>query len=250
MDVYAPLPASRALPDRPCLIGDAADPDGFHAAMTRGPQVNDCVLDQDTARRWQPEPGHHFAQHRPRRLGQQASGELHLLDRHHAVEHRADAKRGDHAGGIGSRRVGDHHLAPGQPPQQMHQSHIAPNQLVQIRERMGLAQEVMHIDRVVADHAKQGRAIASPVGAAQETRLRLIQAGGLHHIVGHRPIDARHDVGQRVMQGVVEVEQPDRSTGRQIAWQCPADHLGQRPGRRIRTVMQAGASRPSKSRLQ
>ena len=250
MHVYAPLPASRALPDRAGLKGDAADPDGFHAAMTRGPQVLDRIFDQHTARRWQPKAGQHLAQHRPRRFGQQAPGELHLLDRHHAVEHRADPKRRDHAGGVGSRRVGDHHLAPGQPSQQVHQSHIAPNQPVQIGKGMGFAQKVMHIDRVVADHAKQGRAIATPVGAAQETRLRLIQAGGLHHIVGHRPIDARHDVGQRVMQGVVEVEQPDRSTSRQIAWQCPADHPGHRPGRRIRTVLQAGASGPAKSRLQ
>ena len=231
MDVYAPLPASRALPDRPGPKGDPADPDGFHTAMTRSPQVVDGVLDQHTARRMQPQAGHDLAQHRPRRLGQQASGELHLLDRHHAVKHRADAKRGDHAGGVGSRRIGDHHLAPGQTAQQVHQPNIAFDQPVQIGKGMGLAQKMMHIDRVVADHAKQGGAIASPVGSAQSACLRLIQAGGLHHIVGHRPVDARHDVGDRIVQGVVEVEQPDRAAGRQVIWRCFTAHAWRRPCR-------------------
>ena len=63
---------------------------------------------------------------------------------------------------------------------------------------------------VVAHEAEQGRAIAAPVQQAQAIRFGAFNAQRPFDIVGHAPVDRIEDRERRVVQRIVEVEQPHR----------------------------------------
>ena len=86
---------------------------------------------------------------------------------------------------------------------------------------MRLLEKVAGLDRVVPHHAEQGRAVATPVVLAQRGRGVLVEADVLDDVAGHRRADRRERGMARVVQRVVEVEQPDApgASGRR-ALQC------------------------------
>ena len=75
---------------------------------------------------------------------------------------------------------------------------------------MRLVQEVRGADAVVADQPEQRRAVAQPVLLAQAVRLLVADADMLDHVVADRDVHLAERRVARVVQRVVEVEQPDR----------------------------------------
>jgi len=80
---------------------------------------------------------------------------------------------------------------------------------------MGLVQEVVHPYPVMPDHAQQRRAVTLPVGdAGGIDRLRigrhLILSKHLGHVGIHVRVNCRKNRMGRVMQRVIEIEEPDR----------------------------------------
>ena len=68
--------------------------------------------------------------------------------------------------------------------------------------------EVARIDAMVAHQPGQRGAVAIPVGLAQARRFVLVDAEMPLDVFPHRAVDVRKDVRRRVVEGVVEVEQP------------------------------------------
>jgi hypothetical protein len=62
---------------------------------------------------------------------------------------------------------------------------------------------------MVTNQAQQGGAISSPVFFANRTGCRQIDPKLLSHIVGHSLIDLGHDPMAGVVQGVVQIDQPE-----------------------------------------
>ena len=104
-------------------------------------------------------------------------------------------------------------LRPGEPREQAAQAALGAQQSGDT-EVVGLAQKVSGIDAVVAHEAEQGRAIAAPVQRAQPVRFGAFDAQRPFDVVGHAPVDRIEDRVRRVVQRVVEVEQPHRRARR------------------------------------
>jgi hypothetical protein len=64
------------------------------------------------------------------------------------------------------------------------------------------------VDRVVRDEAQERCAIALPVAQPQRTCLVAGEPQVPHHVLRHGRINARHDGGLRIVQRVVEIEEP------------------------------------------
>ena len=136
------------------------------------------------------------------------------------------AQFAQHGPGIGARRVGQQHLAARQPGEQARKAAFGAQQFGDV-EVVGLPQEVMRIDAMVAHQAEQGRAIAAPVERAQAVRLVARHLELAFDIVGHAPVDRAEDRVRCVVQRVVEVEEPDGSA----AGSGSASGTGRRRGR-------------------
>ncbi|MNT08088.1 hypothetical protein D3C72_1428170 [compost metagenome] len=150
------------------------------------------------------------AQHAAVRLGPQVAMHPHLLDCHHALEAMPYARYLQHRPRVVLRRIGDQDLAPRQAPQVRGQPAPHPHHVGQRREFMRGTQEVSRVHAMVPDHAEQRGAVALPVVHAHAAGGGLVAAEHARHVVGHQPVDGREDRVRGVVQGVVEIEQPDR----------------------------------------
>jgi hypothetical protein len=75
--------------------------------------------------------------------------------------------------------------------------------------RMGLGQEVLWVYPVMTNQAQQSGAVAPPVLLSHRTGRSQIHPQVLSHIVGHSLIDLGHDPKAGVVQGVVQIDQPE-----------------------------------------
>ena len=90
---------------------------------------------------------------------------------------------------------------------------------------MGLAQKIMRVDRVMSNHAQQSRAVTPPILHTQGAGLVRRQIKGSRNIGRHVLIDSRRDVCARIMQGVIEIEQPGNQSMRiNVCRSMTADH--------------------------
>ena len=71
---------------------------------------------------------------------------------------------------------------------------------------MRFAQEVVRVDRVMADHPQQGSAVAFPVALPDTIGFPTVDAEMALDVFAHRAIDVGEDVRRRVVQRVVEVK--------------------------------------------
>lgn len=72
---------------------------------------------------------------------------------------------------------------------------------------MGVGQKVVGVGLVVAHHAQQCGAVTQPVLGAQVAGLLRVQNKVLDQILGHLAVDLGQNMGGRVVQGIVQVEQ-------------------------------------------
>ncbi len=120
---------------------------------------------------------------------------------------------------IVARRIGQQDLPARQPRQQPLYAALGADHPRQVVEPVRIAQEVIGTHAVMADHAQQRRAIALPVGDTHGVDGFGMGRKGL---VGQHPRDQRVHVGvngredrvRRVVQRIVEIEQPDEAAGR------------------------------------
>jgi hypothetical protein len=105
---------------------------------------------------------------------------------------------------------------------------------------MRLAQEVGRAHLVVADHAEQRGAIAPPVGQARGVdRVRAGRGDAIaqhtRDVHVHVGADRREDRMRGIMQGIVQIEQPQRR-GRVNIWhgQLQEDQQDYVKGKKIR----------------
>ena len=77
---------------------------------------------------------------------------------------------------------------------------------------MSILQKCMRIDGMVLNHAKQRCPVALPIGNPQARGLLIVKSKMPGNPGCHFVIHSWHDVGACIMQGVVKVKQPDRTS--------------------------------------
>jgi len=81
--------------------------------------------------------------------------------------------------------------------------------LRQFWKLMGLAEEMMRVDAVMARQAFQRGAVDVPVMAAQGMGVFFVQFQVVHDVLRHGLVHHREDVRVGIVQGVVQIEHPD-----------------------------------------
>jgi len=188
-------------------------PHRVQAQLVRAFQVGHGVFDQHATVGGQAMAGQQQAQHAHIGLGPQFTKGPHALDGDDAFEARGQVQGGEHPLGVLGRRVGEQKLA----ARQALEGHAICCRHAQVglqaRQGVGLRQKVRGPDAVVALQSHQGGAIAAPVVHPQGIGLRARQAQVLFDVIGHRAVEPPEDRMPRIVQGVVEVEQPDGCRG-------------------------------------
>src|SRR6185503_1351778 len=80
---------------------------------------------------------------------------------------------------------------------------------VQLRKLVGMPEKMPGVGSVVAHEAEQCRAVAFRVMAPQFDRCSLVEGEVRLQVPRHRLVDLREDVRRGVMEGVVQVEDPE-----------------------------------------
>ncbi|NCA15929.1 MAG: hypothetical protein EBS90_02600, partial [Betaproteobacteria bacterium] len=75
---------------------------------------------------------------------------------------------------------------------------------------MSLTQKMVGIDIMVTNQPQQSCAIAPPIKLTHGTCLVRGKAEGLLHVAGHAPINLPHHLPTGVMQGVIQINEPQR----------------------------------------
>lgn len=187
------------------------DQHGTHAKAACSVQILGAVFHQHAAPRGYAKARAHHGEHGKGGLGSEGACKAHLLDRHHLSHYPVQPRRPQHRVRIVLRSVGEDHPGSGQATQRRSQRRLRAHMAAKFAHRVGVAQESVRIDAMVGDHAEQGCAVAPPVGNPQRAGLLFVKRKVLRHPLRHGTVDRRHDVGACIVQGVVEIEQPDRT---------------------------------------
>lgn len=78
---------------------------------------------------------------------------------------------------------------------------------------MTAMKELMRIDTVMAHQTDQGCTVSFPVRRSELIGCFLIDRKAFHDGRGHSEIDLAENLVRRVVQGVIEIEQPDAFPG-------------------------------------
>ncbi len=167
------------------------------------------VFDQHAVRWPHLQPRRNVAKHACIGLGPQVAEHGHVFDADDAIKAAAKVERSEHAQGIGSRRVGQDELAPGQLGQRRAVMRAGAQALLEAGQPVRLMQEVPRVDAVMAYQAEQGGAIVIPVVLAKLGGAVGREPELGDHVVGHRLVCLAEGGVAGVVQGVVEVEQPN-----------------------------------------
>ena len=98
------------------------------------------------------------------------------------------------------------------PPEATHPQGLASNGQEVVKEvvmRMRLVEEIRSILAIMDDQSQKGRTIPPPVSFAQAAGLFPRQAQAIHDVDRHAAIDFGHEPVTGIVEGVVEVHQPD-----------------------------------------
>ncbi|ABA49821.1 hypothetical protein BURPS1710b_0379 [Burkholderia pseudomallei 1710b] len=209
------------------------DPDGADAEPLVALQVAARILDEDGVRQARVRRAHRPAQHRGVGLRAPCAAIAHLLDRDHALEQAVDLQLAQHRARIGFGGVRQHDLAAGQRSDEPREPALGAHHRRQVGERVDDLQEIVRIDRVMAREAEERRAVAARVVGAQMIGVRALDFQRIDDVLRHRPVDRREDRMRRVVQRVVEIEEPD-GAARLRAGAPPARSLGRLLARRRR----------------
>ena len=184
-------------------------PHRSHPEAVRRLLVFERVLDQHAAARPHLQPRQQAAKHARVGFGAQLAEHRHVVDADHGIEVARQPQRRQHPQCVGTRRIGQHDLAPAQPGQRGAIVCAGAQPRFQPRQAVGLFEEVVGLDAVVAHQAEQRRAVVVPVVLAQGRRALRIHPEVAHHVRVHRRIEVPERRVAGVVQRVVQVEQPD-----------------------------------------
>lgn len=190
-------------------------PSGAHAQGFCGFQVVGSIFNQHAAARMYPLTRQQLAQQRPGRLRPQLAVDPHGFDRNMLGEMPVQPEMAHHIMRIPARRIGQQDLATWQTPEQPPQASLGTDHVAQVLEDMRLVQEVLHPHVVMLDHPQQGCSVTLPVCEAHcihSVRVGSLACVAEHpcHKCIHVRINRRENRMRRVVQCVVEVEQPNR----------------------------------------
>lgn len=121
------------------------------------------------------------------------------------------AGEAEHGLGILPGAVGKQQLAPGQMLEHGFEAPLQHQHGLQVRELVGMVEKVLRGDVVMSHQPQQGGTVALPVVLAQLGSGAFRQVQPLHHKRRHGPVDMGKNVGAGVVQGIVQIEDPDRS---------------------------------------
>ena len=187
---------------------------GTHAYLPCAAQVGQRVVNEHDLVRGYPQAGEQLAHHGHRRLAAQTPLQPHVVDRPDRFEFLKNAQRMQHPAGVAVWRVREHDLAPGQAREHACKAALAMHHSGHVEVVAGFEKGVCG-NAMVPFQADDGGAVAAPVIQPKRIGAFAIEIQPLHHGVGHRAIDGAEDMSRAVVQGVVEVEEPDGFAG---AW--------------------------------
>ena len=197
------------------------DPRRMQAERLGRFQIDNGVFHQNAASRRQPFTRQQAAQHQFRRLGPQTTVHAHRLDRHMFGKVAMQAEMPQHVTRITTRRIRQQNLAPRKFVQQARQSAFGANHRLQIIEAMRLPQKIVRPHLMMIYHTEQRRTVTLPVRDTFGIHrigivLQAAFAQYLRDVGIHVQVDRRKNRVRRIVQGVVEIEQPDRFVARLV----------------------------------
>src|SRR5262245_41411982 len=145
-----------------------------------------------------------------------------ILDRIHGVEVPREPHDAQHLGDIMARGVGEHELHPAQARERVLERVLAHHEIAELGKDVRLREEAPRVDAVVAHEAVQRGAVAQPELLAHAVRARLVDAELALQERVDLVVHSREDPRPRVVQRVVQVEDPHAPGRRQT---CDAHYL-------------------------
>src|SRR3569623_649102 len=180
----------------------ARHPGGAQAERLGRFQRADRILDQNAITRADAFGRQQLAQHQLGRLGPQLPVHRHRFDRHLPGE-------------MAVQRSGQQDLAARQALEKPPQAAFGADHRGQIAKLMRFVQKFFRPHLMMLYHAQQRRAVAPPVAEPRGVHRLGIGRRAVHaqhhgNVGIHIDIDGRKNRVRRVMQGIVEIEQPDQ----------------------------------------
>ena len=160
----------------------------------------------------------HEAEHAGIRLGPMVAEHAHVFDADHAIKAAGQAQGVKHPQRIGARGIGQDVLATRQPAQRGSVVRAGAKARFQTRQPVGRLQKMRRPHAMVLDQPQHRGTVVLPVVLPQRAGRLVRHAEVIDDVLRHRHIGGRERRRARVVQGVVEIEQPDPiATGR---FQC------------------------------
>ena len=140
--------------------------------------------------------------------GRRLGAEPRAFDRVDRVEMAPDAHRPQLLLDVVARGGGEHELGPAKPGQGVAQGVLVDEHVAQFRELVRGAQELARVGAVVPHQSGKGGAVLLPEARAHRVGAFIVQRELLLQEIVDLHMHGREDVRPRVMQRVVEVEDP------------------------------------------
>lgn len=123
---------------------------------------------------------------------------------------------------VTQRRIGQQDLAPRQALEQIDQAALGPDHALQIVKAVRFTQEILGPHLMMLDQAQQSRAVAPPISLAGGIDrggigIDASAAQGARHEGVHIVVDRWENCVRRIVQSIVQIEQPERCS---IRYHC------------------------------
>ena len=119
-------------------------------------------------------------------------------------------KSGQYLGRVMARSIGEDDFSTRQSAQGLNQPDIAFHERAQFSHPMRRLQETPRFDLMLLNQAEEGCAIAQPVFPPECIGAGAVDLEFLRDEGGHTLINAGDDPGDRVVERVIQIEEPDR----------------------------------------
>ncbi|MCU0897302.1 MAG: hypothetical protein MUC55_07345 [Burkholderiales bacterium] len=121
---------------------------------------------------------------------------------------RAQPDQSDDGLGVVRGSVGKQDLSPRKMPDRGERGAVRDHHPPEFRKLVRLPEEVVRVGAVMAHQAEQRRPVLPPVAHAQLVRGGLVEREVFAQVSRHAAVEMREDVRRRVVQRVVEIENP------------------------------------------
>jgi len=125
------------------------------------------------------------------------------------VDRAMNPQPGQHLDRVMVRGIGQDDFPPWQSAQRLNQPDVALHQWAEFSHRMRRLQKSSWFDLMTLNQTEEGGAVAQPVFPSECIGPVAVNLEFLRDEVRHALVDAGDDLGDRVVQRVIQIEEPD-----------------------------------------